>query len=392
MFKLECAVQNYAWGRVGLNSTVAKLHGGDVDQKKPYAELWMGAHSNGPSKLVESGISLADYIRDHPESLGQHEQGSLQFLFKVLSVETALSIQSHPTKEQAKILHKNDPKNYPDDNHKPEMAIALTDFELLCGFRVPHEIISNFKAHQELLDLIDEHQLEKLASDHEDEHKGALKNIFAEIMNSSHDKIKEIIDAIIERISKKETRPEVEELMLRLNSQYPGGDIGVLAPFLLNYFTLKPGEATFLGPNEPHAYLYGDCVECMACSDNTIRAGLTPKFKDVPTLVANLTYQMTAPPYFRPKEIALGITEYAPPVPEFTVQKIGPEAKTLPNVKASSILIVIQGMAVLRTDDATSLVLKSGDVVFISASVHETTVESDTDDFLAFRAFTPYKA
>lgn len=69
-----------------------------------------------------------------------------------------------------------------------------------------------------------------------------------------------------------------------------------------------------------------------------------------------------------------------------------PEAKTLPNVKASSILIVIQGMAVLRTDDATSLVLKSGDVVFISASVHETTVESDTDDFLAFRAFTPYKA
>lgn len=132
-----------------------------------------------------------------------------------------------------------------------------------------------------------------------------------------------------------ENRADVDNLVLRLNSQYPGGDIGVLAPFLLNHFTLKPGEATFLGPNEPHAYLSGgiiimisfinyylDCVECMACSDNTIRAGLTPKYKDVKTLVANLTYRMTAPPYFQSKSLAPGIIEYSPPVSEFAVHKI----------------------------------------------------------------------
>jgi mannose-6-phosphate isomerase len=60
----------------------------------------------------------------------------------------------------------------------------------------------------------------------------------------------------------------------------------------------------------------------MACSDNTIRAGLTPKFKDVETLVNSLTYRMSGPPYFKPTEVAPGVLEYAPPVPEFAVQKI----------------------------------------------------------------------
>lgn len=142
----------------------------------------------------------------------------------------------------------------------------------------------------------------------------------------------------------------------------------------------------------------------MACSDNTIRAGLTPKYKDVPTLVSNLTYQMTAPPYFKPKDLAQGIAEYAPPVPEFAVHKITvifswnflsllsqKDAVKLDGVKASSILIVINGMAVLRSDEATSLVVKSGDVVFIAAKIQEISVESATEDFLAFRAFTPYK-
>lgn len=121
---------------------------------------------------------------------------------------------------------------------------------------------------------------------------------------------------------------------MRLNDQYPD-DIGIIAPLFLNYFTLKPGEATFLGPNEPHAYLYGgfslifyflnslpDCVECMALSDNTIRAGLTPKFKDIKTLCDNLTYKMSDPPIFLPKILSNGIVEYAPPVEEFAVHKL----------------------------------------------------------------------
>lgn len=81
-----------------------------------------------------------------------------------------------------------------------------------------------------------------------------------------------------------------EELVLRLEKEYPG-DVGVIASFLLNYVKLNSGEALYLGANEPHAYIHGECVECMATSDNVVRAGLTPKKLDVPTLCSMLTYK-----------------------------------------------------------------------------------------------------
>lgn len=100
--------------------------------------------------------------------------------------------------------------------------------------------------------------------------------------------------------------------MIRLNEQFPGGDVGVLAPIFMNFIVLKPGEAVYLGANVPHAYLFGDCMECMACSDNTIRAGLTPKFKvfnlfeiilffqDVETLCKYMKWDMGSPPFVTP--------------------------------------------------------------------------------------------
>lgn len=81
-----------------------------------------------------------------------------------------------------------------------------------------------------------------------------------------------------------------EQLVLRLEMQYPS-DVGVIAAFFLNLVKLNPGEALFLGANEPHAYLSGECVECMATSDNVVRAGLTPKHRDVQTLCSMLTYK-----------------------------------------------------------------------------------------------------
>jgi mannose-6-phosphate isomerase len=82
----------------------------------------------------------------------------------------------------------------------------------------------------------------------------------------------------------------LEHVILRLHKDYPA-DRGVLCPLLLNYIILQPGEAFFMGPNEPHAYISGDCVECMALSDNVVRAGLTPKFRDVNTLLRMLQYR-----------------------------------------------------------------------------------------------------
>lgn len=105
--ELKCALQNYDWGRRGSESIVAKLvKAADrefiVDEDKAYAELWMGTHQNGPSCLKTDGRSLKDYIGENRQVLGNSVDGKpleeLPFLFKILSVGKALSIQAHPDK------------------------------------------------------------------------------------------------------------------------------------------------------------------------------------------------------------------------------------------------------------------------------------------------------
>jgi len=82
-----------------------------------------------------------------------------------------------------------------------------------------------------------------------------------------------------------------ERLVLKLEKQYPN-DIGVISAFFFNYVKLNPGEALYLGANEPHAYLFGECLEVMATSDNVVRAGLTSKPLDIQTLCSMLSYKL----------------------------------------------------------------------------------------------------
>lgn len=390
--KLICAVQNYEWGRIGTSSTVATLKQSSetdfvLNNSKPYAELWMGVHPNGPSMLASSKEPLSKMIEKRPSSVGQHEMGTLQFLFKVLSVNKALSIQSHPTKEKAKILHARDPSKYPDDNHKPEMAIALTDFQLLCGFRPSQEIIANIKDTPELFSLLrDNTNVDSLNSTDENVRRNALRGLFGDYMKAPQNKIADSVAKLTSRLANKAKRSDLDELIIRLNKEFPG-DVGVFAPLLLNYFTLKKGESVFLGPNVPHAYLFGDCMECMACSDNTVRAGLTPKYKDVETLCSDLTFEMSPPPYFKPKQISPHVIEYAPPVTEFAVQEIHNGADVLPDVKASSIIIIIEGNAELKTAEET-ISVKRGEILFVPADSGPIRFQS-AHDLLAYRAFTP---
>jgi len=139
---LRASVKDYAWGIRGLDSRVARfaLESGiidEVDPDTPYAELWIGTHPSGPTTLRDG------------TTLEQAVGGPLPFLFKVLSAGKALSIQAHPCKERARDLHKSNPVNYVDDNHKPELAVALTPFEAMCGFRRLDEIAILIKKHPE---------------------------------------------------------------------------------------------------------------------------------------------------------------------------------------------------------------------------------------------------
>ena len=146
LLRLQCRPQNYAWGRVGRNSKVARLMAADglpVDESLPYAEYWFGTHAAAPSAVVlgkDRTQLLSEWLVQNPSALGRLQPvasrtGQLPFLFKVLSVAKALSIQAHPDKRLAENLHAARPDVYKDDNHKPEMAVALTQFEAMCGFR-----------------------------------------------------------------------------------------------------------------------------------------------------------------------------------------------------------------------------------------------------------------
>ncbi|KAI8362583.1 mannose-6-phosphate isomerase, partial [Mortierella sp. GBAus27b] len=293
IFRLDYKVQSYDWGKLGSSSKAAKFASSSpgfvVDENRPYAELWMGTHINGPSTLYESDTTLESVLKTNPQLLTpylfERYHGHLPFLFKVLSINKALSIQAHPDRKLAEKLFQERPNTYKDDNHKPEMAIALTEFEALCGFRPLQEISTALDTWKELRDLVGEDSVTEFRRD-SDGHR-ALKTLYGAVMTAEATQVKHQLDLLIARLNAQGTvyAPQsIEELVLRIHSQFPG-DVGVFSLFFLNYIVLQPGQAIFLAANEPHAYLSGDCVECMAASDNVVRAGLTPKFKDVQVLM-----------------------------------------------------------------------------------------------------------
>lgn len=396
--ELRCALQRYEWGKLGETSEAALLSKAanpdfQIISHKPYAELWMGTHPNGPSYLVKTGESLNEWIQKNPETLGEKVRQvfgtQLPFLFKVLSVNKALSIQAHPTKEHAEVLHHQHPQVYKDPNHKPEMALALTPFEALCGFRPLDEIKSYLKLVPELSSCIGETRIYELMHSHNETYKSALQQCFLALMSTPEYEITTALQNFLTRLA---TLGETErvvlqaELVERLHAQFPG-DVGVFGPYLFNHLTLKPGEALYLGPNEPHAYLAGDCVECMACSDNVVRAGLTPKLKDVPTLCNMLTYICDP----GEQKLFTGLQEddntivFRPPVQDFAVAKItvlpGQSYQMIVRPTAS-IVIIIHGAA--KSDN---ICLKRGSVLYLPANtVLSFTVNTDSEPVLMFQA------
>uniref|UniRef100_A0A9I9CLJ8 mannose-6-phosphate isomerase n=1 Tax=Cucumis melo TaxID=3656 RepID=A0A9I9CLJ8_CUCME len=338
LLRLKCCVQNYDWGVIGCNSQVARLfllNSGrcNVDPGECYAEFWIGTHKSGPSYVVygrdnnaaaafgSKPLSLKDCISLDPVALlgdkvARKWGGDLPFLFKVLSIEKALSIQAHPDKDLARSLNEAQPSIYKDDNHKPEMALALTRFEALCGFisskrderssnqdvdsafwLIVHELKAVLSSVPEIVELVQCADAEKFSHDSEQDGKEKVKqlfeSIFSQIMSSNKGLVREAVCKLKRRLSlekKKRQLSAKEQLILRLESQYPA-DVGILAAFFLNYVELKPGEALYVGPNEPHAYISGECIECMATSDNVVRAGLTSKKRDVQALLSMLNYK-----------------------------------------------------------------------------------------------------
>ncbi|KAF7811263.1 mannose-6-phosphate isomerase 1 [Senna tora] len=391
LLKLRCSVKNYDWGRPGRDSGVATLFalnsGSQFDPDEPYAELWMGTHESGPSFVVSGGgqnevvLTLKSWLVNNPNVLGEkvlEKWGcDLPFLFKVLSVAKALSIQAHPDKELARTLHKLQPDVYKDANHKPEMALAVTEFEALCGFIALKELKAVLHTVPEVLELVSIEDanlvLQLHDQDGEEIVKPILQAVFTQLMSAGKERVTVAVDRLISRLHKESQVRQLtdkEQLVVRLEKQYPG-DIGVIAAFFLNYVKLNPGEALYLGANEPHAYIYGECIECMATSDNVVRAGLTPKYRDVDTLCSMLTYKQGSPEILRGVPLNPYVTKYLPPFDEFEIDRcVLPQGESVsfPAVPGPSIFLVAVGEGMMNPGSPKGLVVTAGDVLFAAAN------------------------
>ncbi|CAO3630729.1 unnamed protein product [Cunninghamella echinulata] len=282
------------------------------------------------------------------------------------------------------------------------MALALTPFEALCGFRPLNEIVDHLDKYPELTELVGvdiANDFRSTVSDGnttEDKNKKVLKSLFASLMKSKDQDVTHHLNKLITRLSSlsASSLDQVDQLLLRLDQQYPGGDVGVFSTLLLNYVVMTPGQAMFLCANEPHAYLSGDCVECMATSDNVVRAGLTPKFKDVDVLVNMLTYRYGSAESQKmtPEPFGTCSLLYNPPIDEFAVvltnlKENGHEKH--PPIEGPSILIVTEGSGELTGEalkTESNYTLKKGYVYFVGANV-PLNIHADDQGLVLYRAY-----
>nr|XP_022337281.1 mannose-6-phosphate isomerase-like [Crassostrea virginica] len=416
VFPLKCGVQNYAWGKVGRESEVAQLQKAadptlQIEESTPYAELWMGTHINCPSKVRTAkgtNLSLKDWITQHPEQLGEaitkRFGGDLPFLFKVLSVNKALSVQAHPNKVQAEQLHRKFPDIYKDSNHKPELAVALTPFQALCGFRPVQQVADFLSKIEEFRAVVGGSNACKLISASKTLdmplQREAMKDCFSSLMNQDPELVKSELKLLINRLqgldsAGTDTSLWESRVLYKLYNEFPG-DVGCFTVYFLNVVTLQPGEGMFLEANLPHAYLSGDTMECMACSDNVVRAGLTPKYRDVHTLCEMLDY--TGKPANKTKfpgksvtENGVTITTFSPPIRDFAVKKfetsLGVTSLQLPALPSPSITIVIEGNGVASNPTLESSLPVNKGEVFFTAVNQTVTMEISSEFMLLFQAY-----
>jgi mannose-6-phosphate isomerase len=238
MFRINGVIKHYNWGGDLKRIAIQGNHHYNENETK-FAELWLGTHNSG-----RFTINYEETKKDLP------------YLLKMLSIKKVLSIQVHPNKEQAIELHNKFPKIYTDPNPKPEIAIPLTDFEALAGLLSYSEVQENLKNYPELAQY---DTLEKLLT------SGIKSN------------------SIPIRFTNK-----LDQLIIRLKKQYPD-DIGIFCPLYIRYHQLNVGEAMYIPPGCPHAYISGEIIEAMVCSDNVVRVALTEKFKDHDTLFKIMT-------------------------------------------------------------------------------------------------------
>lgn len=352
---------HHPWGQSaqpGSQPYIADLLGISAPPELPFGELWFGTHQAARARVRAKGARLAldELIQRHPRMiLGERTLAAgfddLPFLLKILACERPLSIQAHPDKTLAATLHARDPEHYPDANYKPEIAIALTPFAALCGFRPAPAIRADLQTHAELAPL--------LAG--VPENGDWLRAAYRRLFTIEESPLRAAGAALAARLKQRRDPSPEEACFLRLWKHFPE-DRGCFSAFFLNVLDLQPGEALFQPANEPHAYLEGVAVECMANSNNVVRAGCTGKFIDREVLLSMLAYREDPPTILRGREEPHG-RSYIPPVPEFAIDMVElppGQPVELAGGDLVSILLVLAGTCSLRIPGQKPLTARRG--------------------------------
>jgi mannose-6-phosphate isomerase len=351
MQRIYPAIQPYAWGS---HTFLARLQGRPAPTEQPEAELWIGAHPSAPAILTD-GRRLDEAIAADPvaalgersvERFGPH----LPYLLKVLAADQPLSLQAHPDKATAQAAYAEHHPSYADANHKPELLVALTEFDALCGFRPPAES-ADYLASLNIRPL--EKVIDRL---HEGDLKAAVDVLYGWSARECEELVARAADA---------ERDAGGGVAATLAQHYPD-DVGVVVALLLNHVTLEPGEAIWMPAGNLHAYLRGAGVEIMADSDNVLRGGLTAKNVDVAELLRVLTFEPLTDPVRHSVAESGAVQAWPVPVEDFALRRITVDETVLIGPRGARTTLCISG-SVRVADGEGSVELQPGEAAFGNA-------------------------
>ena len=356
--------RDYDWGSTTL---LADLEG-RRPSGRPEAEIWFGDHEGSPA-IVPDGRSLGAWITS--EGAGSGAPPRLPYLLKLLAAASPLSIQAHPSKSQAIEGYAREEaagvprdaadRTYRDDNHKPELIVAISDtFTALAGLR---EIDATRRLVAELGPAGN-----GLATRLEDtDAAAALRNTISWLLSGEAQRD---VDGIIAAAAEADSTEFSVELSLigRLAAAYPG-DPGVVVAMLMNLVTLTRGEGVFVPAGVLHAYLEGLGVELMAASDNVLRGGLTPKHIDVGELLRVLDSTPGPAPVVRPEDVGGGISRYPTDISDFALLRVTvePHKPSWLSLAGVTIAVATEGRVEVRTHrSGDGIELTPGRAVFVT--------------------------
>ena len=390
IFRIEGVVQHYDWGG---KSFIPNL----ISEKNPanitYAEYWLGAHLKAPSlvKVQQKNIPLDVFLNEYLSKDSEPNFGTLPYLFKVLDVHKMLSIQVHPTKEAAKKgyeLENNNGipltanhRNYKDQNHKPEIMVALSDFWLLHGFLERSKLIKNLQETKELTFLLKTFLEE-----------GYL-GLYKKVMEFSQEEVNKILRPLMDRIYPKFIANEIEKsapaywaAKSLADKDVQNLDKGIFSIFFFNILKLSKGEAIFQDAGLPHAYLEGKNMELMANSDNVLRGGLTTKHIDVEELLKNTKFEETIPAILHGNyNKSNGEVVYKTTTKDFEMSKIELNSSTSHRSVSNSIeiLIAMKGSATVIENKNAFFLEKGQSIVIKSNTAYKIQTNTEAEIYKA---------